>query len=50
MDNGECLDLIERKLGVLSLIDEESKFPKVTESVVGLGSGVVCFFLGVFLK
>lgn len=28
VDNGECLDLIERKLGVLSLIDEESRFPK----------------------
>lgn len=36
VDNGECLDLIERKLGVLSLIDEESRFPKGTdESMLG---------------
>ncbi|EDO44785.1 predicted protein [Nematostella vectensis] len=31
VDNGECLDLIERKLGVLALIDEESRFPKGTD-------------------
>ena len=31
VDNGECLDLIERKLGVLSLLDEESRFPKGTD-------------------
>ncbi|KAM7442344.1 Unconventional myosin-X [Porites harrisoni] len=31
MDNGECLDLIEKKLGVLALIDEESNFPKGTD-------------------
>eukprot|EP00794_Sanderia_malayensis_P003678 gene3678-4195_t len=30
-DNGECLDLVERKLGILSLIDEESHFPKGTD-------------------
>ena len=36
MDNGECLDLIERKLGVQSLLDEESRFPKGTdESLLG---------------
>jgi myosin X len=30
VDNAECLDLIERKLGILSLMDEESRFPKGT--------------------
>ncbi|XP_030845924.1 unconventional myosin-X isoform X3 [Strongylocentrotus purpuratus] len=30
-DNGECLDLVEKKLGILSLIDEESRFPKGTD-------------------
>ncbi|MCJ8732972.1 hypothetical protein PDJAM_G00217640 [Pangasius djambal] len=28
MDNAECLDLIEKKLGLLALINEESRFPK----------------------
>eukprot|EP00056_Hartaetosiga_gracilis_P013065 m.213142 g.213142 ORF g.213142 m.213142 type:complete len:1878 (+) comp13789_c0_seq6:2376-8009(+) len=31
VDNADCLDLIERKLGVLSLLDEESRFPKGTD-------------------
>ncbi|XP_043550347.1 unconventional myosin-X-like [Chiloscyllium plagiosum] len=31
MDNAECLDLIEKKLGVLALINEESRFPKGTD-------------------
>uniref|UniRef100_A0A672T999 Unconventional myosin-X-like n=1 Tax=Sinocyclocheilus grahami TaxID=75366 RepID=A0A672T999_SINGR len=31
MDNAECLDLIEKKLGMLSLINEESRFPKGTD-------------------
>ncbi|XP_033991940.1 unconventional myosin-X [Trematomus bernacchii] len=31
MDNGECLDLIEKKLGVLALMNEESHFPKATD-------------------
>ncbi|EDQ90134.1 uncharacterized protein MONBRDRAFT_7459 [Monosiga brevicollis MX1] len=31
VDNSECLDLIERKLGVLSLLDEESRFPRGTD-------------------
>eukprot|EP00049_Salpingoeca_infusionum_P017514 m.353252 g.353252 ORF g.353252 m.353252 type:complete len:1850 (+) comp16718_c0_seq1:158-5707(+) len=36
VDNAECLNLIERKLGVLSLLDEESRFPKGTdESLLG---------------
>ncbi|XP_071802894.1 unconventional myosin-X-like isoform X2 [Asterias amurensis] len=30
-DNGECLDLVERKLGILALINEESRFPKGTD-------------------
>ncbi|XP_010536994.1 PREDICTED: myosin-2-like isoform X2 [Tarenaya hassleriana] len=31
-DNQECLDLIEKKpVGLLSLLDEESKFPKATD-------------------
>ncbi|XP_072179526.1 unconventional myosin-X-like [Diadema setosum] len=33
-DNGECLDLVEKKLGILSLIDEESRFPKGTDSTM----------------
>uniref|UniRef100_A0A665WV33 Unconventional myosin-X-like n=1 Tax=Echeneis naucrates TaxID=173247 RepID=A0A665WV33_ECHNA len=31
MDNAECLDLIEKKLGMLALINEESRFPKGTD-------------------
>ncbi|XP_065192993.1 unconventional myosin-X-like [Sycon ciliatum] len=31
VDNGECIDLIEKKLGVLALLDEESRFPKGTD-------------------
>ncbi|XP_041103158.1 unconventional myosin-X-like [Polyodon spathula] len=34
MDNGECLDLIEKKLGLLALINEESHFPKATDSTL----------------
>ncbi|XP_028971418.2 unconventional myosin-X isoform X3 [Esox lucius] len=30
-DNAECLDLIEKKLGMLALINEESRFPKGTD-------------------
>ncbi|XP_055964932.1 unconventional myosin-X isoform X1 [Sorex fumeus] len=33
-DNGECLDLIEKKLGVLALINEESHFPQATDSTL----------------
>ncbi|CAB4033868.1 unconventional myosin-X-like [Paramuricea clavata] len=32
VDNGECLDLIEKKVGVLSLFDEESRFPRGTDA------------------
>ncbi|XP_066302759.1 unconventional myosin-X-like isoform X5 [Branchiostoma lanceolatum] len=32
VDNGECLDLVERKLGILDLLDEESRFPKGTDN------------------
>lgn len=31
VDNGECLDLIERKLGIISLVDEESRMQKGTD-------------------
>ncbi|XP_039255307.2 unconventional myosin-X-like [Styela clava] len=31
-DNSECLDLIEKNMGVLSLINEESRFPKGTDN------------------
>ncbi|KAM3604889.1 uncharacterized protein V6R79_017518 [Siganus canaliculatus] len=34
MDNGECLDLIEKKLGVLALMNEESHFPKATDGTL----------------
>ncbi|KAG7273321.1 LOW QUALITY PROTEIN: hypothetical protein CRUP_014431, partial [Coryphaenoides rupestris] len=34
MDNGECLDLIEKKLGLLALINEESHFPKATDGTL----------------
>uniref|UniRef100_A0A673XCB9 Unconventional myosin-X-like n=1 Tax=Salmo trutta TaxID=8032 RepID=A0A673XCB9_SALTR len=30
-ENAECLDLIEKKLGMLALINEESRFPKGTD-------------------
>lgn len=31
VDNGECLDMIERKMGVISLMDEESKMQRGTD-------------------
>ena len=34
VDNSECLDLIERKLGVISLIDEEARLPRGTDDSV----------------
>ncbi|XP_035383783.1 unconventional myosin-X isoform X2 [Electrophorus electricus] len=34
MDNGECLDLIEKKLGLLALVNEESHFPKATDATL----------------
>ncbi|XP_078239605.1 unconventional myosin-X isoform X1 [Pogona vitticeps] len=34
MDNAECLDLIEKKLGLLALINEESRFPKGTDNTL----------------
>lgn len=34
VDNAECLDLIERKLGILSLVDEEARFPKGTDDTL----------------
>nr|XP_037844650.1 unconventional myosin-X isoform X3 [Chlorocebus sabaeus] len=34
IDNGECLDLIEKKLGLLALINEESHFPQATDSTL----------------
>ncbi|XP_051556331.1 unconventional myosin-X-like [Myxocyprinus asiaticus] len=34
VDNGECLDLIEKKLGLLALINEESHFPKGTDDTL----------------
>ncbi|KAK7945364.1 hypothetical protein WMY93_001092 [Mugilogobius chulae] len=34
MDNGECLDLIEKKLGLLALLNEESHFPKATDGTL----------------
>ncbi|XP_069083315.1 unconventional myosin-X-like [Pleurodeles waltl] len=34
MDNAECLDLVEKKLGLLALINEESRFPKGTDSTL----------------
>nr|XP_018666876.1 unconventional myosin-X isoform X2 [Ciona intestinalis] len=30
-DNSECLDLVEKNLGLMSLINEESRFPKGTD-------------------
>uniref|UniRef100_A0A6I8QPF6 Myosin 10 n=1 Tax=Xenopus tropicalis TaxID=8364 RepID=A0A6I8QPF6_XENTR len=34
IDNGECLDLIEKKLGLLALINEESYFPQATDNTL----------------
>uniref|UniRef100_A0A8D0R9A8 Unconventional myosin-X n=1 Tax=Sus scrofa TaxID=9823 RepID=A0A8D0R9A8_PIG len=34
IDNGECLDLIEKKLGLLALINEESHFPQATDGTL----------------
>ncbi|XP_072461565.1 unconventional myosin-X [Notamacropus eugenii] len=34
IDNGECLDLIEKKLGLLALINEESHFPQATDTTL----------------
>ncbi|RDD42798.1 Unconventional myosin-X [Trichoplax sp. H2] len=34
IDNSECLDLIERKMGIIALIDEESRFPKGTDETL----------------
>ncbi|XP_007577183.1 unconventional myosin-X [Poecilia formosa] len=34
MDNAECLDLIEKKLGLLALMNEESHFPKATDDTL----------------
>uniref|UniRef100_A0A673AK21 Myosin X n=1 Tax=Sphaeramia orbicularis TaxID=375764 RepID=A0A673AK21_9TELE len=34
IDNGECLDLIEKKLGLLALMNEESHFPKATDDTL----------------
>lgn len=30
-DNSECLDLVEKNMGIMSLINEESRFPKGTD-------------------
>ena len=33
-DNSECIEMIEGKTGILSLLDEESKFPKSTDQTL----------------
>ncbi|KYQ93219.1 myosin-5b [Tieghemostelium lacteum] len=33
-DNQECIDIIEKKLGILNIIDEESQFPKSTPATL----------------
>ncbi|XP_062386818.1 unconventional myosin-X isoform X1 [Sardina pilchardus] len=33
-DNAECLDLIETRLGLLALLNEESHFPKATDATL----------------
>ncbi|XP_061419641.1 LOW QUALITY PROTEIN: unconventional myosin-X-like [Lethenteron reissneri] len=33
-DNSECLDLVEKKLGLLALVNEESRFPKGTDATL----------------
>ena len=35
VDNTECLDMIERKLGLISLLDEESRLPRGTDESLG---------------
>ncbi|XP_076600770.1 unconventional myosin-X isoform X1 [Chaetodon auriga] len=34
IDNSECLDLVEKKLGLLALMNEESHFPKATDDTL----------------
>lgn len=32
MDNEECLDLIEKKMGLFALLDEQCRFPKGSDA------------------
>jgi len=38
-DNQGCIDLIEKPLGIISLLDEECFFPKVASINILLGDG-----------
>lgn len=37
VDNQDVLDLIERKMGVLDILDEQCKFPRVRSSALSEG-------------
>jgi myosin heavy subunit len=43
-DNQECIELIENRMGILDILDEESKFPKATDEVPDPAAALLLFF------